>query len=328
MKNILLLSASEAKMFFLKEESYFNFDLPPYFEFKNLLENISKEIGNKKLSDFYDQKIQPQDLEEVNYKLLSNKDGRYAWRPLQLIHPALYVNLVNLITEKTNWKKIGDRVNNLIENSRGIECASWPVVSTYYKKIKAAQIVHWSTEVEKKSIINSLDFDYLFHSDIVDCYSAIYTHTISWALHDKNTAKKERGNKKLIGNQIDWQLQAMSNGQTNGIPQGSVLMDFLAEVVLCYIDSLLAKKIESLKKSDYRIIRYRDDYRIFTNNPQIAEQIIKKLTDILNDFGMKINSSKTVGSSNVIHSAIKPDKLAWIINENVYSDLQGELYAI
>ncbi len=90
----------------------------------------------------------------------------------------------------------------------------------------------------------------------------------------------------------------------------------------------MAEKIKPLKRTDYKIIRYRDDYRIFTNNPQIAEQIIKELTDILNGFGMKINSSKTLGSSNVIHSAIKPDKLAWIINENVYSDLQNELYAI
>lgn len=328
MKSVLSLPAKEAREFFLREECYFNFDLPPYFEFKNLLESISKEIKGKKLSDFYDQKLQPQDLEEVNYKLLSNKDGKFAWRPLQLIHPALYVNLVNLITEKNNWNKIRDRVNNLVKNSKGIECAGLPVVSTYYEKNKAAQIVHWSTEVEKKSIINSLEFDYLFHSDIVDCYSAIYTHTISWALHDKNTAKKERGNKKLVGNQIDWQLQAMSNGQTNGIPQGSVLMDFLAEIVLCYIDSLLVEKIKSLRRSDYRIIRYRDDYRIFTNNPQTAEQIIKELTNILNDFGMKINSSKTIGSSNVIHSAIKSDKLAWIINENAYNDLQSELYAI
>ena len=328
MKNILSLTASEANDFFLKEESYFNFDLPPYFEFKGLLKNLSKEISGKKLSDFYDQNVKPQELENVNYKLLSNKDGKYAWRPLQLIHPALYVHLVGLITEKNNWKKIKDRVNELIRTSRNIECESMPVISTYYEKNKAAQIVHWSAKVEKKSIINSLEFDYLFHSDIVDCYSSIYTHTISWALHDKIKAKKEKGNKKLVGNLIDWQLQAMSNGQTNGIPQGSILMDFLAEIVLCYVDSLLSEKIKLFKKSDYKIIRYRDDYRIFANNPQIAEQIIKEFADILNDFGMKINSSKTTGSNNVIRSAIKPDKLGWIVNEKKYDDLQNELYAI
>lgn len=332
MKNVLSLSAKDARDFFLKEESYYNFDLPPYFEFGNLLNSLSKNFGERELGDFYssNKSFHPHLQENVNYKLISNKDGRYAWRPLQLIHPALYVYLVHLVTKKSNWSKIQTRFSDLIKTSTGIECAGLPVVSTYYKKSKAAQIVHWSTEVEKKSINYSLDYDYLFHTDITDCYGSIYTHSISWALHNKNVAKKEKGNKKLLGNQIDWQLQAMSNGQTNGIPQGSVLMDFLAELVLCYIDSLLTEKIKGvgIKKSEYKIIRYRDDYRVFTNNPQIAEQIIKELTDILNDFGMRINSAKTKGIDNVIHSSVKPDKLAWIIHDNYYTDLQSELYAI
>lgn len=332
MKNVLSLTAKEAQKFFLKEESYYNFDLPPYFEFGSLLEDLAKHFGSKELTNFFNsnKSLRPHLLEDVNYKLISNKDGRYAWRPLQLIHPALYVYLVCLITKKANWEKVKKRFEELFNKSSGIECEGLPVVSAYYKKDKAAQIVHWSSEVEKKSVIYSLDFDYLFHTDIVDCYGSIYTHSIAWAIHNKDVAKKEKGNKKLLGNQIDWQLQAMSNGQTNGIPQGSVLMDFLAEMVLCYIDSLLTEKVKGsgIKKSDYKIIRYRDDYRIFTNNPQIAEQIIKELTDILNDFGMRINSSKTKGLFSVVHSSIKPDKLAWAINENCYTDLQSELYAI
>lgn len=332
MKNVLSLTAKDARNFFLKEESYYNFDLPPYFEFGGLLESLEKYFGNKELANFYSssKSLRPHLLEGVNYKLISNKDGKYAWRPLQLIHPAIYVYLVCLITEKKNWEIIKKRFQELISKSSGIECAGLPIVSIYYKKDKGAQIVHWSSEVEKKSVIYSLDFDYLFHTDITDCYGSIYTHSIAWAMHDKIFAKKEKGNKKLLGNQIDWQLQAMSNGQTNGIPQGSVLMDFIAEMVLCYIDTILTDEIKKLdiKKSDYKIIRYRDDYRIFTNNPQIAEKIIKELTDILNDFGMRINSSKTKGLSSVVHSSIKSDKLAWSINENCYSDLQSELYAI
>jgi len=332
MKNILSLTAKEARTFFLKEESYCNFDLPPYFKFSGLLDDLVKYFKDCNLTNFYssNKNLRPHLLEGVNYKLISNKDGRYAWRPLQLIHPAIYVYLVCLITEKSNWTKIKIRFLELMKKSPGIECEGLPVISAYYKKSKAAQIVHWSTEVEKKSINYSLDYDYLFHTDIVDCYGSFYTHSIAWALHNKDVAKKNKENKKLLGNQIDWQLQAMSSGQTNGIPQGSALMDFLAELVLCYIDSLLAEKIRrgGIKRSEYKIIRYRDDYRVFTNNPQIAEQIIKELTGILNDFGMRINSSKTKGLNNVVHSSIKPDKLSWIINENCYTDLQSELYAI
>jgi hypothetical protein len=56
--------------------------------------------------------------------------------------------------------------------------------------------------------------------------------------------------------------------QTNGIPQGSVLMDFIAEMVLGYIDECLSRCLD--EKMDYRIIRYRDDYRIFTNSSHLT----------------------------------------------------------
>jgi hypothetical protein len=59
-------------------------------------------------------------------------------------------------------------------------------------------------------------------------------------------------------------MQGMNYGQTNGIPQGSVLMDFIAEMVLGYIDERLSECLD--KNMNYHIIRYRDDYRIFTNN--------------------------------------------------------------
>ncbi len=331
MKNILSLSSKEAKEFFLKEESYFNGDLPSYFKFDCLLREISNELKDHKLSDYYNPNLKPHDCEDVNYTLITNKDGRYAWRPLQLIHPAFYVYLVSIITDKNNWKYIKERLRSLMEKSDRIKCESLPVISPVYKKDKASQIIHWLEEVERKSIIHSLKYDYLFHTDIVDCYGAIYTHSISWALHDKDIAKQRRNDKNLIGNIIDRQLQEMSNGQTNGIPQGSVLMDFIAEMVLCYVDSLLTdniKKCRNISRKDYKIIRYRDDYRIFSNNPQVAEQIIKELTDILNDFGMKINSAKTHGINDVVHSSIKPDKLFWIVNENQYENLQNELYSI
>ncbi len=328
MRNILSLTAKEAREFFLKEESYFNFDLPPYFQFSKLLEKISEKLNDKELSDFYKTGHKPQDYENINYKLITNKDGKYAWRPLQLIHPFFYVSLVNKITEEENWKHITDRFFLLIKKSRSIDCSSLPVISSYYKKDKANQVTYWVEEVEKKSIINSLEYDYLYHTDIAECYSSIYTHSIAWALHNKDIAKKEKRNRKLIGNIIDNQIQAMSYGQTNGIPQGSVLMDFIAEMVLCYVDSLLSEEIKQFKKKDYTIIRYRDDYRIFVNNPQIGECIIKELTGILNDFGMKINSIKTKISDNVTHSSIKEDKLYWLANEATFNNLQKELYKI
>lgn len=329
MNNVLSLKAGEAKDFFLKEESYFNADLPPYFQFSDLIQNISKNLKGKKLSGFYNPNSKPKYCENVNYKLITNKDGKYAWRPLQLIHPVFYVSLVHEITKESSWKDIVNRFEHLIKESKNIKCESIPVITKQYKKDKAAQIVHWLGEVERQSICNSLEYDYLYHTDIVDCYGSIYTHSIAWALHGKDKAKEDRGgDKNFIGNIIDKQIEDMSYGQTNGIPQGSALMDFISEMVLCYIDSLLTEKLKDYTKKDYKIIRYRDDYRIFVNNPKIGELIIKELSELIYDFGMKINSQKTKITNHITHDSIKEDKLYWMVNEIDSENLTNKLYKI
>jgi RNA-directed DNA polymerase len=328
-RSVLDLSSNQAGKFFLKEESYFNSDLPPYFQFSDLLQKISKTLKGKRLSDFYNSNIKPKYCEDVNYRLITNKDGKYAWRPLQLIHPAFYVSLVHEITTEKNWTHIVNKLKFLMKKSKNIKCESMPLVTNQYKKDKAAQIIHWLGDVERQSICNSLEYDYLYHTDIVDCYGSIYTHSIAWALHDKPAAKEDRGkDKSLVGNIIDKKIEDMSYGQTNGIPQGSVLMDFISEIVLCHIDSLLSEKLANYTRKDYKIIRYRDDYRIFVNNPQVGEQIIKELSELIHDFGMRINSSKTKISDHITHNSLKEDKLYWMIHETNSDNLLNQLYKI
>jgi RNA-directed DNA polymerase len=146
-------------------------------------------------------------------------------------------------------------------------------------------------ELEQRSIEFALDYGYLIQTDITDCYGSIYTHSIAWAIHGKDVAKQEKQNKSLIGNIIDSDIQDISYGQTNGIPQGSVLMDFIAEILLGYADSELSGKIEDCAITDYHILRYRDDYRVFINNPQDGERIVKLLTKVMIDLGLKLNPS-------------------------------------
>ena len=100
----------------------------------------------------------------------------------------------------------------------------------------------------------------------------------------------------------------MSFGQTNGIPQGSNLMDFVAELVLGYSDHQLSKKLSSINISDYKILRYRDDYRIFTNSESDAKTLTKLLSESLFELGMSLNSQKTFSSTDIIKSSLKEDK--------------------
>jgi len=322
MKNILNLDELEARRYLLKQESYINFDLPLYFSFQDLINKVDAVLSGKKLVDF--RTSSSKDFEGVNYQILTNKDGKYAWRPFQLINPALYVSLVHQITETENWKIIQKRFLFFQENKK-IECHSLPMISESEKKSdKDSQIYNWWQMIEQKSITLSLDYRYILQTDITDCYGSIYTHSIPWSLHTKKEAKKKenRNNNSLVGVVIDKHLQEMSYGQTNGIPQGSLIMDFIAEMVLGYVDSLLSRELKTLQIVDYKILRYRDDYRIFTNNPFEAEQITKTLSEILSGMGLKLNADKTDASDDVIKSSIKSDKRYWISNKRITESKQ------
>lgn len=333
--NILQFDHDEAREFFLKEESYFNFDLPPYFVFEELLREISGTIGDTELEEFYKgykpatgkvKKPFPSDFEDVNYVLLNNKDGKYAWRPFELIHPCLYVALVHKITIESNWELIQNRFKEF-QNNEKLICHSIPTESEDDSSDVSTSIINWWQGIEQESLKLALSFEYVIHTDISDCYGSIYTHSIPWAIHTKAFSKKNRG-QEHVGNAVDKLLRDMSFGQTNGIPQGSTLTDFIAEMILGYADLELTEQITNQGITDYKILRYRDDYRIFVNNPQEGELITKYLTEILISLGMRLNAQKTLVSNDVIVDSIKPDKLYWLSQKKGTSGLQQHLLLI
>ena len=291
-KYILELNHTEARKFFLKHESYCNIDLPKYFSFSELLEKISNEYyGKNLLTDFSKSNGAMGGLDNINHLLYANKDGKLSWRPLQIINPLVYVALVHEITEQINWKKLKERFKKFSKNEK-IKCLSIPVQSENKQSDKAQQILNWWEQVEQQSILLSLKYDYIFDTDVADCYGSIYTHSIAWAVESKTIAKSKQGrsNKKLLGNIIDASIQNAQYKQTNGIPQGSVLMDFIAEIVLGYIDRILGVILKKQNITDYEILRYRDDYRIFVNNPNDGEGILRLLSEIMMPFGLNYYS--------------------------------------
>jgi len=318
------MTPKQARAFLLKPESYCSVDLPPYFTFAKVLSAVSKELLGKSLASL---SSKPRDHEGVNYSMLSNKDGRHAWRPFQLIHPALYVGLVEQITKPANWKVVRDRFKEF-QKSTNFKCLSIPLQAVPNGIDKAAQILNWWLGIEQHSIELALEFNYVFHADITDCYADIYTHSIAWALHTKTIAKARKTDKSLIGNIIDSHIQDMRHGQTNGIPQGCVLMDVIAELVLGYADLELSDRLKVAGLPEFQVLRYRDDYRIFVQNPQIGEAVLKTLTEVLIDLGLKLNTGKTSGSLQVVASSIKADKRAWLRGCREKQNLQKHLLVI
>lgn len=70
--------------------------------------------------------------------------------------------------------------------------------------------------------------------------------------------------------------------------------DFIAEMVLGYADSQVSEVLASNDITDYKILRYRDDYRIFCNRKDELEKIAFVLQDILANLNFQLNSKKTL----------------------------------
>jgi RNA-directed DNA polymerase len=307
MRRLVELSNEEAKQHFLKGSSYFNEDMPSYISFEPILKDVDAILNSRNYPEFKEADKRPNDFQGVNYSFIANKDGRFAWRPYELMHPAIYVSLVNVICEANNWEVITQRFSEFEDGV--VDCCSAPVMSIDNQTDTATQVRSWWQRVEQRSLSYSLEFSHILHTDVTDCYGSLYTHSIPWALHGLEEAKHNRRN-SLLGNKIDSHIQAGRYGQTNGISQGSVLMDFIAEVVLGFIDQQINNRLSGA--TDLRILRYRDDYRIFANSDDRAEEVLKIISDELRTVGMKVGLSKTLMSKNVIEGSIKPDKLAGI----------------
>ncbi|WDM69507.1 RNA-directed DNA polymerase [Xanthomonas cucurbitae] len=306
MKKISEIDAKEAREHFLKGSSYFNGDFPSYISFEPMLKIVSDVLAGSQYSAHKSEN--PDQISGVNYSLVANKDGRFAWRPLELMHPVLYVSLINLMCSDENWPIIIKRLADFDKNR--VICCSLPVISVDHQKDQAAQIKNWWQTVEQQSLKYSLEFSHILHTDVTDCYGALYTHGISWAIHGMEASKAAKGKGGLLGDKIDVAIRAGRYGQTNGISQGSVLMDFIAELVLGYVDELIS--VELGESTDFRILRYRDDYRIFSNSDVGAEKILKVISDKLRIVGMRLGAAKTFINTNVVEGSIKPDKLAGI----------------
>lgn len=317
---VIELDSEDARRYLMRSDSYCSINLPCYFDFQPLLDKLAKckSIPEKPNAKFL-KKLSLLEKNEANYILYTNKDSKLAWRPLQLINPVAYTYIVKILTEGSAWAQIIERFKTF-QSNKNILCCSLPVVQNLSPSVSET-ISTWYTDFEKQSIKRSLDFNCMLMTDISNCYASIYTHSIAWALNPggKESCKAEiNGGGVLDGtklhNAVDKAIRDISEMQTNGIPQGSVLMDLIAEMVLGYADFLLSGKIaedDTIEDDSYLVLRYRDDYRIFTRGKYNAEKIARYLGEVLLSLNLRLNENKTKISESIVTDAQKSDKLYW-----------------
>lgn len=325
-KNILTLNSQEAMDFFMKSEQYHGFELPEYFTFDQVLRYVCETIGVTPNEECVQENISPDELSDVNLDILLNKDGRYAVRPIMLANPFLYYFLVREVCNDENWAI----VKGLFDKFKvpHITSCAIPVIPKEKEAFhKATTIKNWWNSMEQRSIELSLEYRYMFVTDITNCYGSVNPQTFDWAFSLKGTSL-ESEDESTIAKNIQKYLCAFQQGRNIGIPQGSSIFDFVGEIVLGYSDLLLhealqvkAKEYEEKGKTfpPYEIIRYRDDYRIFCNNRDALEEISYILQQVLERLNFRMNSQKTKISDSIVTDAVKSDKLAYIYNTSIFN---------
>ena len=317
-KNILSLNHTEAMDFFLKSEQYHGFELPEYFVFDDLLQNVKNAVGKTPYEECLQEGMSPELLSDVNLDILLNKDGRYAVRPIILANPFLYYFLVREICNEQSWTVIKLLFEKF--NVPHITSCALPVIPKEKEPFhKSTTILNWWSTMEQRSIELSLEYRYMFVTDITNCYGSVNPQAFDWAFSFKDTEYEQKA-KNPIAKNIQKFLRAFQQGRNIGIPQGSAIFDFIGEIILGYSDLLLHEAIrkEGITTS-YEIIRYRDDYRIFCNDKDVLEKISYILQHILESFNFRMNSKKTKISESIVTDSIKADKLAYIYNTPIFN---------
>lgn len=317
-ENILSLDSKGAMEFFLKSDQYHGFELPEYFVFDKLLENVKEAVDSTPYAECLLEGTSPELLPDVNLDILLNKDGRYAVRPIVLANPFLYYFLVREVCNEQSWTIIKGLFGKF--NVPHISSCALPVVPKEKEPFHSSTaILNWWNAMEQRSIELSLEYRYMFISDITNCYGSVNPQTFDWAFSLKAT-KHEREEGRSIAQNIQMFLRAFQQGRNIGIPQGSSIFDFVAEIVLGYADLLLHEAIEKEGiTAEYEIIRYRDDYRVFCNDMDALERISYILQHVLERLNFRMNSKKTKISESIVTDSIKSDKLAYIYNTPIFN---------
>gem|GEM_PF-352330 len=138
---------------------------------------------------------------------------------------------------------------------------------------------------------------FVLFGDLSQCYSSIYTHSVSWALAGKSVAKKAlhaSSRAPVDGDDIDKRSQRIQSGQTKGIPAGPDTSLAIAELILTSIDIELANRMPSrLHRNRLPALRISDDFEYYATSRSEAEDALLGWETAAAVYELQINPSKT-----------------------------------
>ncbi|MFL0373035.1 RNA-directed DNA polymerase [Paenibacillus amylolyticus] len=252
----------------LIRKGYFPEELSPIFSTETLADTLDIIIQN--MTNYSDKAASASKHSVPRVKHLR--------RMLSIPNPLLQIKLSKVIED--NWLLIeGFLLNANMSLTK-------PVLSQ--DSNRAVSRLHQFSYISVQQALNSTSARYMLRTDISRFYPTIYTHSIPWAIHTKEVAKRNRGD-SYYGNLLDKRVRNSMDGQTLGIPVGPDTSLIIAEIIATSIDIKLRSKLGDIKG-----FRYMDDYYLYFSTKPEAELALSTLHSIMNDFELELNPNKTL----------------------------------
>ena len=251
-----------------------------------------------------------------NYNVIVNPKKN---RELSVIHPAIqrkfadfYENYSDLILSlcsksevslrsparvashffERGFVEVGDAADRGVELDRPV--ADLEFSSSYYVYKSYSFIYQFYDSFELINLEKRFKSQMWF--DISKCFYNLYTHTISWAVRDKDFSKENLGSHSF-DSEFDSLMMMANFKETNGVVVGPEFSRIFAEIILQKIDAGAVSSLEKSKNSikygrDYVVKRYVDDYFVFANDENVLNTVFRTYSSLLSQYKLFVNDAK------------------------------------
>lgn len=302
--------------------------------------------------DYIKTDIKHSDLPSIAFTFpISHKHNEF--RYLSVMHPKsqilgvdFYHNFKDLITYYSNRSPISMRSAKRIAGCTHIDSKS--LIECFDKEDLGIEIEGQNYENLKSFFVykkyknifefyESVDhhwcekrFNYLSKLDISHCFDSIYTHSIAWAVFQKDYAKMQlNSTKSSFPFKFDQLMQRSNYNETNGILIGPEISRIFAEIIMQSIDNNIIRDLESyglILGGDYQIFRYVDDFFLFYNDDDVFTKIKNNIQINLKYYKMSLNKHKEEKYSRPIITpiTIAKKKIAKLLSDNLFYNLSED----
>lgn len=256
----------------LLSRGYFPKELPPAFFTEDFSAYARTVAGRAALANYAPAEGS---TEPVRYGLAISGHKGLSVRSLAIPHPWAFALLARLTSK--SFKRLLKKAASPFSKSRPVYGLGQP---------RAIRTMVSPPNLARERANARAGATHLLKVDVSQFYPSLYTHAVGWAIDPKLRLKKYWRDTRFLGKKVDQLLMDMQAKMSQGVPIGNDISFLLAELVLSQVD-------KELKVSATRAHRWFDDYEFACSSTSEAEDILQRLTKILDSYRLRLNPHKT-----------------------------------